>query len=88
MTWIADELGRAAKIKAARAAKYATETLAEAQAALIKAQARYNTRSGGIHVYDIASARDRVAAALRREPVAPRLMCPESRDEWWASGGI
>jgi len=82
----------AAKVKAARE----TESVDTAQAALDKALARYDAMPSISHAYNIAAAKDRVAAAQAREmvaaetqePVAPRLMCLELRTEWKAAGGI
>ena len=67
MTWIADQLAHAEKIKAARAAQYATETLVEALTALEIAQARYDAMPGSRRAYDKAAVKDRVAAARERD---------------------
>jgi len=88
MNHIMRQLARDEKIRAERRAQYATETLAEALAALAVAQARYDTRPSISRAYDIAAATDRVTAARVRGMVEPHLRCAELRAEWTANGGI
>jgi len=72
------------KIKAERE----SESLADAQAALDKAQARYNTPEGSSQVYAVARAQARVDAARAREMVAPWLQCVELQNERRENGGV
>lgn len=77
-TYVANLLAQAEQIKAERAARWATETLAEAQAALDEAQARYDAYPCSSNAYAIAEANDRVEAAKPRgNKLAVRQSCQE-----------
>ena len=64
--YIAQELERATKIKAARKAAQATESRATAQAALDMALEHYSAYPSNSRAYRITAARERVAAAEAR----------------------